>query len=105
MQKEDTNSPRDEGLLPPELLAFVRVIPHPWKTGETRNVYEFPVTRKIIIEADPTIPADEILDMAARCHDRELGLDITGVSLVGGYKMSLSPANNEDVDASRLPES
>jgi len=95
MQKEDTNSPRDEGLLPPELLAFVRVIPHPWKTGETRNVYEFPVTRKIIIEADPTIPADEILDMAARCHDRELGLDITGVSLVGGYKMSLSPANSK----------
>jgi len=71
------------------LLAVARVIPHPWKTGETRNVYEFPVTRKIIIEADATIPADEILDMAARCNDKEIGLEITG----GGYLMTLSPAN------------
>jgi hypothetical protein len=72
-----------------DLLANARVIPHPWKKGETRNVYEFPVTRKIIIEADTSISAAEILRMAKRCHDKEIGLEIMG----GGYQMSLSPAN------------
>lgn len=53
------------------------------------RVYEFPVTRKIIIEADPTIPESEIIAMAKRCHDKEIGLEIMG----GGYQLSLSPAN------------
>ncbi len=72
-----------------DLLAVARVIPHPWKEGRIRNVYEFPVTRKIIIEADPDVPESQIIAMAKRCHDKEIGLEITG----GGYRMSLSPAN------------
>jgi len=72
-----------------DLLAVARVIPHPWKKGETRNVYEFPITRRIIIEADPNVPDADILAMARRCHDKEIGLEIMG----GGYQMSLSPAN------------
>jgi hypothetical protein len=64
-----------------------RTIPHPWKNGETRNVYEFPVTRKIIIEADPDIPISEILAMAKRCHDKELGVGI----ISHGCTMSLAP--------------
>jgi hypothetical protein len=72
-----------------DLLAVARVIPHPWKEGRIRNVYEFPVTRKIIIEADPDVPESQIIAMAKRCQDKEIGLEITG----GGYRMSLSPAN------------
>lgn len=71
------------------LLAVARTIPHPWKEGQTRNVYEFPVTRKIIIEADPSVTESEIISMAKRCHDKELVLEIMG----GGYHMELSPAN------------
>jgi hypothetical protein len=70
--------------------AVARVIPHPWKKGQTRNVYEFPVTRKIIIEADTDYPESCILAMAKRCHDEEIGLDITG----GGYQMTLSSASS-----------
>jgi hypothetical protein len=69
-------------------LPVAGIIPHPWKDGQIRNVYEFPVTRKIIIEADSTIPAEEILAMAKRCHDKEIGLKIMGV----GYQMLLSQA-------------
>ena len=72
-----------------DLLAVARVIPHQSKTGDTRNVYEFPVTRKIIIEADQSVTESEILAMAKRCHDKELGLEIMGC----GYQLSLSPAN------------
>jgi hypothetical protein len=72
--------------------AVARVIPHPWKKGQTRNVYEFPVTRKIIIEADTDYPESRILAMAKHCHDQEIGLDITG----GGYQMTLSSANDQD---------
>jgi len=86
---DESNQTPSSGSKSTALLAVARVIPHPWKTGETRNVYEFPVTRKIIIEADATIPADEILDMAARFNDKEIGLEIRG----GGYLMTLSPAN------------
>lgn len=88
-QETTTESTPESGLSSHDLLAVAKVIPHPWKTGETRNVYEFPVTRKIIIEADPAIPVAEILAMAKRCHDKEIGLEIMG----GGYQMSLSPAN------------
>ena len=73
-----------------DLLAVARVIPHPWKKGETRNVYEFPITRRIIIEADSNVPDADILAMARRCHDKEIGLEIMG----GGYQMTLSQDNN-----------
>ena len=72
-----------------DLLVVARVVPHPWKKGETRNVYEFPITRRIIIEADPSVPDADIQAMARRCHDKEIELEIMG----GGYLMSLSPPN------------
>jgi hypothetical protein len=70
-------------------LAVAGIVPHPWKKDEIRNVYEFPITRKIIIEADSTILDAEILAMAKRCHDKEIGLKIMGC----GYQMLLSPAD------------
>jgi hypothetical protein len=79
----------DGGLSSTDLLAVARVIPHPWKKGQTRNVYEFPVTRKITIEADTDYPESRILAMAKRCHDKEIALDIMG----GGYQMTLSSDN------------
>ena len=57
-------------------VTIARIIPHPWKKGQTRNVYEFPVTRKIIIEADTDVPESEILAMAKRCNDNEMGIKI-----------------------------
>lgn len=84
----ETPAPLDDASF--SALPIARVIPHPWKKGETRDVYEFPVTRKIIIVADPIVPAAEILSMAKRCHDEEIGLQIMG----GGYQMSLSLPNN-----------
>jgi hypothetical protein len=93
--KTDTENTSGGGCSSHDLLAVVRVIPHPWKNGETRNVYEFPVTRKIIIEADPTIPESEIIAMAKRCHDKEISLEIMG----GGYQLSLSPANDQALPA------
>lgn len=72
-----------------DLLAFSRVIQHPFREGETRNVYEFPVTRKIVIEADPAVPESEVLALAKRCNDKELGMEIMG----GGYHMKLSSDN------------
>ena len=63
-----------------------QTIPHPWKEGETRSKYEFPITRKIIIEADHDIPYSEIVSMAERYQDKEIRLDVIG----GGYKVSLS---------------
>ena len=88
-QKNTTERTPESGLSSHDLLAVARVIPHPWKKGQTRNVYEFPVTRKIIIEADPDVSESQILAMAERCQDKEIGLEITG----GGYRMTLSPAN------------
>jgi F0F1-type ATP synthase membrane subunit b/b' len=70
--------------------AVARVIRHPWKKEQTRNVYEFPVTRKIIIQADTDYPESCILAMAKRCHDEEIALDIVG----GGYQMTLSSASS-----------
>jgi len=84
--------------MPPETLAVARVIPHPWEKGQTRNVYEFPITRRIVIEADPSVPEVEILALAKRCHEKEIRLEIMG----GGYQMSLSPANPKDMPPERL---
>ena len=66
-------------------LLSVRSIPHPWKQEETRNVYEFPVTRRIIIEADERLTEEDVLAMAKRCNDKELYLSITG----SGYRIGL----------------
>ena len=81
----------DGGLSSADLLAVARVIPHPWKKGQTRNVYEFPVTRKIIIESDLDVPESQIIAMAKRYQDKEIGSGITG----GTYRMTLSPANDQ----------
>ena len=67
-------------------MNIVKAIPHPWVRGEERKVYEFPVTRKIVIEADATLSEDEVLTLAKRCQDKELSLSITS----GQYRVTLS---------------
>jgi hypothetical protein len=64
--------------------------PHPYKPGQTRNVYEFPVTRKIIIEADSCMTPEQVEEIARRGHDKELGLEIFACSSEGNWTMTLS---------------
>ena len=72
-------------------MKTTKTIPHPYKKGERWNVYEFEVTRKIIIEADPCLSDREIADTARRYHDKDLGLKIWS----GKYRVSMSPTENQ----------
>lgn len=72
-------------------LVVARTVPHPWEEGQTRNVYEFPVTRKIVIETDVSVEEDKVLSLARRTHDQELDVEIIGES----YRMSLSSVNDQ----------
>jgi hypothetical protein len=64
--------------------------PHPYKPGQTVNVYEFPVTRKIVIEADSCMTPEQIEEIAKRGHDKELGIEIASWSSEGSWTMTLS---------------
>jgi hypothetical protein len=93
--KNQNEKPDDVTPVAIDSLLSVRSIPHPWKQGETRNVYEFPVTRRIIIEADERLTDEDVLAMAKRCNDRELYLSITG----SGYRIVLSSDNAQEMRA------
>ena len=64
---------------------------HPWKKGEVRNVFEFSVTRKIIVEADSDIPDGDIVSIAGNYQPRDMGSKI----MSGKYSVTLSIPNKK----------
>lgn len=70
-----------------ELLQPVKTIPHPWKKEQTRSVFEFPITRKIVIEADEQITDEQLVSLADRVNSEELSVRIIGL----GYDIKLTP--------------
>lgn len=70
-----------------EPLQPTTTIPHPWKEGQTLRVFEFPITRKIVIEADDSITDEQIVSLANRVNNDELSVRIIGL----GYGIKLTP--------------